>query len=117
MLHKLKVNVYHNSGKASKYLANRLQAKYANSKISHIIGEDGTKNITPTAISQEFAEFYSKLYNLNTSGNVHLASKDEINSYLQKANLPQIDLTQEAELLKPIKMQEVLNVIMGLPRW
>ncbi|CAH2220448.1 Hypothetical predicted protein [Pelobates cultripes] len=76
--------------------------------------EDGNRKITPIAISHVFVECYSKLYNLKTTSNAHSASIDKIDRYLRLANLPQINQTQAAELLKPIELQEVLKVIAGL---
>ncbi|CAH2328674.1 Hypothetical predicted protein [Pelobates cultripes] len=115
LLFKLKANVYHNSGKASKHLANRLRAKYASTKIARITVADDNQYQTPADISWEFAKFYSELYNLKEAGNIHIAKHDEIDEYLRRTNLPQVSQVKIADLLKPIDLQELLQVIEGLP--
>ncbi|CAH2274034.1 Hypothetical predicted protein [Pelobates cultripes] len=95
LLHKLKANVYHNSGKANKYLANRLRARNANTKTARIVGDDGTQHQTPADISREFAKFYSKLYNLQLSGATYIASHTEIDDFLRQTNLPNCPLTKK----------------------
>ncbi|CAH2293560.1 Hypothetical predicted protein, partial [Pelobates cultripes] len=116
MLHKLRANVYHNSGKATKYLAARVRNKYSSAKIAHVMGGDGLKKITPTDISQEFAHFYSKLYNLKEEGSTHNARAEDIAHFLTQANLPQITSAQAEELLKPIELTELLDIIAKLPQ-
>ncbi|CAH2293296.1 C3 and PZP-like alpha-2-macroglobulin domain-containing 8 [Pelobates cultripes] len=116
MLHKLRANVYHNSGKATKYLAARLRNKCSSSKIAHVVGGDGLKKVTPMDISQEFAHFYSKLYNLKEEGSTHNASLDDITQFLTQANLPQITSAQAEALIRPIELTEVLETIAKLPQ-
>ncbi|CAH2276704.1 Hypothetical predicted protein [Pelobates cultripes] len=90
-LHRLRATTYHHSGKATKYLANRLRTKQAANRIPHLIGHTGEKLMNPMDIVQEFAHFYKQLYNLNTSGGATAPDTQSIRSYLQGVELPKLD--------------------------
>ncbi|CAH2252111.1 reverse transcriptase, partial [Pelobates cultripes] len=81
-LHRLKATTYHHSGKASKYLANRLRTKQAANRIPYIIGHTGDKLMNPMDIVQEFAHFYKQLYNLDSSGGATAPDTQAICNYL-----------------------------------
>ncbi|CAH2324465.1 Hypothetical predicted protein, partial [Pelobates cultripes] len=90
-LHRLRANTYHHSGKASKYLANRLRTRQAANRIPYLIGHTGDKLMNPADIVQEFAHFYKQLYNLDSSGGAKAPGTHSIRRYLQDIELPKID--------------------------
>ncbi|CAH2330388.1 Hypothetical predicted protein, partial [Pelobates cultripes] len=106
--HAPQTNVYHTSGKATKYLASRLHNKYSSSKIAHEIGNDGLKKVTPKDISHEFASFYSKLYNLKEMGSTHNAITEELTS-LQTPNFPSHPHVLHSHLLCQAMAREILT--------
>ncbi|CAH2315247.1 DUF1725 domain-containing, partial [Pelobates cultripes] len=102
-LHRLRATTYRHSGKASKYLANRLRTKQAANRIPHLIGHTGDKLMNPMDIVQECAHFYKQLYNLDSSG----GATQSICSYLQGIELPKLDQNSVSALLEPISIQEI----------
>ncbi|CAH2283804.1 Hypothetical predicted protein, partial [Pelobates cultripes] len=78
-----------------------------NTQIAHITGADGTKRLGLQEISDTFAQFYSKLYNLKDDPNIHNPTDLEIRSFFEDIDLPQIKQTQLDDLLRPISLQEI----------
>ncbi|CAH2285320.1 Hypothetical predicted protein [Pelobates cultripes] len=103
---KMKATHYHHSGKANKQLANRLREKLAAAKVAYIQGPDGTKIQNPLDITQEFAKYYSDLYNLGDKPEIPPIQDDNITEFLSHLNLPQINQSHLDLLLQPITLWE-----------
>ncbi|CAH2315897.1 Hypothetical predicted protein, partial [Pelobates cultripes] len=71
LLHKLRATTYHTT----------LQIPY-------ILDDDGNKHIDPQAISNAFAAFYSKLYNLHTDTTILHPQSLDATRYLADITLP-----------------------------
>ncbi|CAH2251913.1 Hypothetical predicted protein, partial [Pelobates cultripes] len=89
-LHRLLATTYNNSGKASKYLANRLRTQQAAKRIPYLMVHTGDKLMIPMDIVQEFSHFYKQLYNLDSSGGATAPETQSIHSYLQDLELPKL---------------------------
>ncbi|CAH2251558.1 DUF1725 domain-containing, partial [Pelobates cultripes] len=93
----------------------RLRARLTQTKIPQILDDDGNKHIDPQAISNAFAAFYSKLYNLHTDTMIpHPQSLDAAN-YLEDITLPKVSDDHLRALLQPITVPEITHTIKQLP--
>ncbi|CAH2222757.1 endonuclease reverse transcriptase, partial [Pelobates cultripes] len=113
-LHRLRSTTYHNSGKASKYLANRLRTKQAATRIPHLFDQSGNKIMNPIDIVQEFAQFYKQLYNLKESEGRETPEPKSVQNHLQGINLPKISRDGVNTLCQPSTLQEVTAVIKNI---
>ncbi|XP_075422765.1 uncharacterized protein LOC142463838 [Ascaphus truei] len=93
--------------KADKLLAAKLRGTKVKSQISRIKTRKGQVTYTEKEIAQEFADFYSDLYNLHPSGQDPV-SLETITRYLEQCSLPTLT-PEELETLNEKISQEELN--------
>lgn len=92
-------------------LANRVKAFQAKTKISHISSPSGVKIQDPRAIANSFAEFYSKLYNLQDDPSLPVVTDSTVQAFLSKLALPRISPDQLDSINSPITLLELNTVI------
>ncbi|CAH2324786.1 Hypothetical predicted protein, partial [Pelobates cultripes] len=62
--------------------------------------------MSPLSISDEFAQFYGDLYNLCNDTTITTPTDTEIETYLNKLNLPTLTTQQKETLTRPVTPEE-----------
>ncbi|CAJ0964495.1 unnamed protein product, partial [Ranitomeya imitator] len=110
-LRKSKAKFYSMGDRAGALLAKRVKKKEAQTKIAYLLKSDGSQIYNPIHIAEEFASYYSSLYNLDSDVNTPQLSQDSINAFLNKANLPTVNPEQLSLLNGPIEAIEISQII------
>lgn len=115
-LRRLRLNYYANANRAGKYLAYRLKAVRTKTRIAYLKHPTSShKVVNPQDIANQFAEYYSSLYNLHTDPITPQPTSDKTQMFLQRINLPSLSEHQLDELKAPIMAQEIEKIIHSLP--
>lgn len=115
-LRRLQLNYYANANRAGKYLANRLKAARTKTRIAFLKHPTlPHKIINPQDIADQFADYYSSLYNLHTDPNTHQPTVEKIESFLKNINLPTLSAHHLETLNAPITLREIEQTIHTLP--
>lgn len=102
-LRRLKLNHYANANRAGKYLENGLKAARIKTRIAYLKHPTlPHKIMNPQDIANQFAEYYSSLYNLHSDPNIQQPAVGKIESFLQNINLPTLSEHQLEILNAPI---------------
>uniref|UniRef100_A0A803J671 Reverse transcriptase domain-containing protein n=1 Tax=Xenopus tropicalis TaxID=8364 RepID=A0A803J671_XENTR len=107
----LKQKYYSDDNKCGRLLTNKLREARAKSRIESIKTTDGKKLTNPTQIAQEFAKYYSTLYNLSNDPHTPQPTQTEIDSFLDSLSLPILTQQQREHLNQPISADEVTQAI------
>ncbi|CAH2285435.1 Hypothetical predicted protein [Pelobates cultripes] len=105
---RLQRHFYGTGNKAGKLLASQLKSKYLQTKIPYILSKAQIKIYNPTDIVNELASFYEDLYNLNANENTHTPDETEIQTFLERIQLPKISQQQNNLLTAPFTESEPL---------
>ncbi|CAH2247681.1 endonuclease [Pelobates cultripes] len=62
--------------------------------------------MSPLSISDEFAQYYGDLYNLRNDATITTPTDTEIETYLNKLNLPTLTTQQKETLTRPVTPEE-----------
>uniref|UniRef100_A0A8C5QA48 Reverse transcriptase domain-containing protein n=1 Tax=Leptobrachium leishanense TaxID=445787 RepID=A0A8C5QA48_9ANUR len=115
-IRRLNLTQYTQGNKAGRLLASKLKSKRLQTKIPYLLDNGGDRIYNPLKISEEFANFYASLYNLKSDPTTHDPDPDEINQFLQDAELPSLSHSQAADLLVPFTEEEVRKAVKALPK-
>ena len=110
LIHRLRYEKFEYSNKSGKYLANQIKQNKERTTISTIINSAGKTIQTPEEINKTFLDFYTNLYSTTNSPN-----QDDINSFLNNINLPQLTEDQINSLEKPFTITEFHNALKLMP--
>uniref|UniRef100_A0A8C5Q8J2 exodeoxyribonuclease III n=1 Tax=Leptobrachium leishanense TaxID=445787 RepID=A0A8C5Q8J2_9ANUR len=98
-LRRLNYAHYTQGNKPGKLLASKLKGKRMQTNIPFLLDANGVKIYNPALITDEFARYYASLYNLGLNNTVPTPALDDIELFLQTANLPSITTPQITGLL------------------
>ncbi|CAH2219773.1 Hypothetical predicted protein [Pelobates cultripes] len=115
-LKKLKASTFVMGNRASKTLAQRLRDKQAQTRIPYLLSPQGQKLPQPTQICNEFATYYSSLYNLKDNPQVPQPTRSTISEYLGRIDMPRLQAHQAVNLAAPITTLEVTQIIDTMPK-
>ncbi|CAJ0947471.1 unnamed protein product [Ranitomeya imitator] len=110
-LRKSKAKFYSMGDRAGALLARRVKKMEVQSKIHYIQRSDGSLIYNPIHIAEEFASYYSSLYNLKSDPNIPEPSQSSIASFLDQANLPSVTSDQLSFLNAPNVPSEIAQII------
>lgn len=115
-LRRLKLQSYANANRAGKYLANRLKAVKSKTRIAHLIHPTLKHKVTnPQDIANQFADYYSNLYNIKDDPSTCQPTYDDIQNILQTLKLPTLTESQLLTLNSPFTTAEIAATIETLP--
>uniref|UniRef100_A0A803J6R9 Reverse transcriptase domain-containing protein n=1 Tax=Xenopus tropicalis TaxID=8364 RepID=A0A803J6R9_XENTR len=109
-----KQRYYIEDNKNGRLLASKLKDARADNRILSLKTVDGSNISNPKHIAQEFAKYYSKLYNLKDDPLTPQPHLNSINNFLSKLTMPTLSDTQSAHLNAPITQEEVISTIKSL---
>lgn len=105
-LAKLKWSFYVQGGRPGRMLTKRVKQLQVRSKIPYFYS-----NKRYATLQHLFADYYQKLYNLETSESSSPISPTQIDSVLSQLSLPTLNMTQLDTLNEPVTLQEVNRVL------
>lgn len=109
LLLRTRQKIYEHGEKAGRLLSHQLRQSISSHSISEIRVNSHHTVTDPEQISKAFKKFDQDLYTSQTK-----CTPTEINSFLDKVNIPKIDLDQQQTLDRPISAAEVLLAIGSL---
>uniref|UniRef100_A0A8C5MWS0 Reverse transcriptase domain-containing protein n=1 Tax=Leptobrachium leishanense TaxID=445787 RepID=A0A8C5MWS0_9ANUR len=115
-LRRLNYAHYTQGNKPGKLLASKLKGKQMQTNIPFLLDANSVKIYNPALITDEFARCYASLYNLGLNNTVPTPALDDIELFLQTANLPSITAPQATGLLAAFTEEEVCKAIKALPK-
>uniref|UniRef100_A0AAQ6AKY8 Reverse transcriptase domain-containing protein n=1 Tax=Amphiprion ocellaris TaxID=80972 RepID=A0AAQ6AKY8_AMPOC len=107
----MKQRLYEFANKPNRYLANILKNKGSSRNIPCIKDALGILNCDNIVINDTFKTFYKQLY----TSQFKSSNYQDMSSFFQNLDLPQITEIQKEELSKPITRSEILKIIQRLP--
>uniref|UniRef100_A0A8C5M417 Reverse transcriptase domain-containing protein n=1 Tax=Leptobrachium leishanense TaxID=445787 RepID=A0A8C5M417_9ANUR len=114
-LSRLKMKHYTFMNKPGRLLARRLKPTKPQTKVTTLRTPQGPIH-TPTAIANEFAAYYEKLYNLATDETRTHPTTDSVEAYLKALHLPTLSDAQSTLLSSALSVEEISDTIKSLPR-
>uniref|UniRef100_A0A803K3V4 Reverse transcriptase domain-containing protein n=1 Tax=Xenopus tropicalis TaxID=8364 RepID=A0A803K3V4_XENTR len=109
-----KQRYYVEDNKNSRLLASKLRDARVNNRILSIKTSDGQMLSNPKHIAQEFANYYTKLYNLKDDPTTPQPDSTNITNFLTKISLPSLSENQLEYFNAPITQAEVTSTIKAL---
>lgn len=111
-----KIKHYNLMNKPSKLMARRVAAARCKTRVPFLYSHArGHKLSHPQAISDEFGEFYSRLYNLKDDAHTTTPTSEAIASFLESVNLPALTTSQLRDFNAPFTEVEIARTIASLP--
>uniref|UniRef100_A0A803J9X8 Reverse transcriptase domain-containing protein n=1 Tax=Xenopus tropicalis TaxID=8364 RepID=A0A803J9X8_XENTR len=107
----LKQKYYSDDNKCGRLLTNKLREARAKTRIEAIKTKDGKTLTNPTQIAQEFANYYSTLYNLSKDPHTAQPTQTNIENFLASLSLPTLTQQHKDTLSQPFSANEVLQAI------
>uniref|UniRef100_A0A8C5HQA3 Reverse transcriptase domain-containing protein n=1 Tax=Gouania willdenowi TaxID=441366 RepID=A0A8C5HQA3_GOUWI len=106
ILQQLRYKNFDYNNKSGKYLANQLKHSKENSFIAAISDNAGQTLNLPQDINNIFHDYYQNLYSSNLN-----PDPEDIKTFLNKLNLPQLTIDQKTTLDSPLTLQELQNAL------
>uniref|UniRef100_A0A8C5RAT6 Reverse transcriptase domain-containing protein n=1 Tax=Leptobrachium leishanense TaxID=445787 RepID=A0A8C5RAT6_9ANUR len=114
-LQRLKTRFYAYGNKPSRLLAQRLRTLVPKQRIDKLVSPGKTAIYKPSEIAEEFASYYSSLYNLSDNDTMSHPTIADIDAYLLHLNLPALSHLQTEQLSSPFTIMEITKIISSLP--
>lgn len=102
---------YEYGDKCGRLLANALRAKRSQTYVPALLTSLGSKVHTSPDMAETFSNFYSKLYNLDSTSEPTSHTLTDVRTYLEETNLPTLTVEEREALSQPISAEEFASAI------